>query len=73
MVSNIAARNIYLILAISSFCGLIYSTIEVILGDGRWITLCPIAMSTALFLRFYLSYRKQVKRGNLYGKVRSFG
>ena len=72
MVSNIANRNISLMFAIASFCGLIYCIYATIYEGTRWTNLCPIITSTAIFTKFYLSYRKQVKKGNIYGKVNLF-
>lgn len=72
MTSNIANRNVSLILAVSSLCGLIYCIIEAANGHTRWINLSSIATSTAIFAKLYLSYRKQVKAGNIYGKVNPF-
>lgn len=72
MASNIANRNISLILAISSLAGLIYCVIATVKEGGKWTSLCPIIVAAALFLRFYLCYRKEVKKGNIYGKVDPF-
>ncbi len=71
-VSNVANRNVCLILAISFFVGLVYCVYAVSHKEATWISLCPIATSTAIFIRLYLVYRKQVKIGNMYGKVHLF-
>lgn len=72
MVSNIANRNISLILAVSSFAGLIFCIYSTIIKEARWIELCSIATSTAVFAKLYLCYRREVKNGNIYGKVKPF-
>lgn len=72
MISNIAHRNVSLMFAIALFCGLIYCVYDTICKGTSWIGLCPIITSTAIFIKFYLSYRKQVKKGNIYGKVNPF-
>ena len=72
MINNITNRNISFILAVSFFSGLIYCIYHTIVTDGNWIELSTIAMSTAIFTKFYFSYRKAVKRGNIYGKVNPF-
>lgn len=72
MISNIANRNISLILAIALFCGLVYCIIGMINKDGEWTSLSSIVLSTAIFTKLYLSYRKAVRDGNLYGKVNPF-
>lgn len=72
MKSNIANRNISLILAVASFCGLVYIAIAYFKGDVKLIPLCSITISTCAFLKMYLAYRKAVKNGNIYGKVTPF-
>ncbi len=71
-VSNVVNRNVCLILAISFFVGLIYCVYAVLYKEATWISLYSIATSTAIFIRLYLVYRKQVKNGNMYGKVNLF-
>ena len=72
MVSNIANRNVSLIFAMSSFVGLLYCIYSVIFHGSKWIGLCPIVISTCIFTKFYLTYRREIKRGNIYGKVNPF-
>lgn len=72
MVSNIANRNVSLILAVSSFVGLLYCLYSVIYHGSKWTDICPIVISTGIFTKLYLIYRREVKRGNLYGKVNPF-
>lgn len=72
MVSNIANRNVSLILAVASFAGLIYCICSALKGDERLIELCSIVTSTGVFTKMYLRYRKAVKQGNLYGRVNLF-
>lgn len=69
MISNIANRNVSLILFIGCLAGLIYCTTDVIHNGKSWIGLTAIILPTALFLKFYLTYSKAVKKGNMYGKV----
>lgn len=72
MVSNIANRNISLILAVSSCAGLVFCIYSTIIKGTRWTELCSIATSTAIFAKLYLCYRREVKNGNIYGKVNPF-
>ncbi len=71
-VSNIASRNVFLMLASASFAGMVYCIYDTVKEGRSWIGLCPIITATALLFRYYLSYRKAVKSGNLYGKVSPF-
>lgn len=72
MISNKTKRNVCLMFAIALLCGLIYCTYDAIRQDTSWISLTTILTSTAIFFKFYLSYRKAVKQGNIYGKVNPF-
>lgn len=64
MISNTTNRNIYLMLFVASLAGLIYCVYNTIATNGTWITLLPILAVTIMFLRLYLIYRREVKRGN---------
>lgn len=72
MVSNIANRNISLIFAVSSFMGAVYCIYTTIHEGSKWTLLCQIVISASIFTKFYLTYRKEVKKGNIYGKVNPF-
>lgn len=72
MTSNIANRNVSLIMAIGSFAGLLFCVYSVIAGEAKWTELCSIATSTAVFLKLYLTYRREVKNGNLHGRINPF-
>lgn len=72
MISNITHRNVSLILALSSLAGVLYCVYSTIYKGTEWILICPIIMSTAIFTKFYISYRKEIKKGNIYGRVKRF-
>ncbi|GEM_PF-3326689 len=61
MVSNIANRNVCLILAVSFFAGLVCCVYSAVVGEVKWIPLCSIASSDALFIKLYFTYRKKVR------------
>ncbi len=69
MVSNKVKRNIWLTLAIISLIVIVDRTIRLIDGSIEWWCLVSAVIITVLCTRFYLSYRRQVKDGNLFGKV----
>ncbi len=72
MISNITNRNISMILAVSSFAGLLYCIYSTIYKSTNWSLLCPIVIAIVIFTKFYLTYRKEVKKGNIYGSVNPF-
>jgi hypothetical protein len=69
MVSNKVKRNVWLVLAILSFAGIIDRAIRVADGSIEWWNLCSSIVITAFCVKFYLCYRRQVRKGNLFGKV----
>lgn len=69
MVSNKVRRNIWLVLSFLSAGCVIDRGIRVASGELEWWNLVSVIVILALCIKFYLCYRKQVKRGNLYGKV----
>lgn len=72
MLSNKVKRNIWLILAILSVGCIIDRAIRAIYGSIEWWNLVATIVITAFCTKFYLCYRKQVKRGNLFGRVNFF-
>lgn len=72
MLSNKVKRNIWLTLAILSVGCIIDRVIRVIDGSVEWWNLITAVLITAFCTRFYLCYRKQVKRGNIFGSVKLF-
>lgn len=72
MLSNKVKRNIWLTLAILSVGCIIDRVLRVIDGSVEWWNLITAVLITAFCTRFYLCYRKQVKRGNLFGSVKLF-
>lgn len=72
MFSNKVKRNIWLTLAILSVGCIIDRAIRVIDGSIEWWNLVATIVITAFCTKFYLCYRKQVKRGNLFGRVYFF-
>lgn len=72
MLSNKVKRNIWLTLAILSVGCIIDRAIRVIDGSVEWWNLVATIVITAFCTKFYLCYRTQVKRGNLFGPVKVF-
>lgn len=72
MLSNKVKRNIWLTLAIMSVGCIIDRAIRVIDGSVEWWNLVSAIVITALCAKFYFCYRKQVKHGNLFGRVKVF-
>lgn len=72
MLSNEVKRNIWLTFAILSVGCIIDRAIRVIDGTVEWWNLVATIVITAFCTKFYLCYRKQVKRGNLFGRVTFF-
>lgn len=72
MINNKVKRNIWLTLAILSVGCVIDRMIRVIDGSVEWWNLVTAIVITAFCTRFYLCYRKKVKRGNLSGRVMVF-
>ena len=72
MLSNKVKRNFWLILAILSVGCIIDRAIRVIDGSIEWWNLVATIVITAFCTKFYLCYRKPVKRGNFFGRVKVF-
>lgn len=72
MLSNKVKRNIWLTLAILSVGCIIDRTVRVINGSVEWWSLVMAIVITAFCTKFYVCYRRQVKRGNLFGRVKEF-
>ena len=72
MLSNRVKRNIWLTLAFLSGLAIIDRTIRIVMGALEWWQLVSVIIITAFCIKFYLCYRRQVQRGNLYGRVKIF-
>lgn len=72
MLSNRVKRNIWLTLTIMSGLTVIDRAVRVATGSGEWWNLLSAIVIIALCTKFYICYRKQVKRGNLFGRVKVF-
>lgn len=72
MISNKTKRNIWFVLGILSLASTIDRTIRLVDGETEWWKVCSAAVITACCVKLYLSYRKEVKNGNLSGKVNPF-
>ncbi|NPD81049.1 hypothetical protein HPS57_03540 [Prevotella sp. PINT] len=68
MLSNRVTRNIWLVLSITSAYPVIGRAIGIANGSGEWLMLCSAIIICAACIRFYLYYRRQVKKGILFGK-----
>lgn len=72
MISNKVKRNIWLALTIMSGLTVIDRAVRIVDGSVEWWNLLSAIIITALCAKFYICYRKQVKRGNLFGRVKIF-
>lgn len=72
MASNKIKRNIWLTLTILSTAAAVDRIIRVIDGTIEWWQLISAGLITCFCLKFYLCYRRQVKSGNLYGRIKGF-
>ena len=72
MISNKVKRNIWLTLTIMSGLCVPDRAARVINGSMEWWKPFSAAIIACLCYRFYSAYRKQVKRGNLFGKIKVF-
>lgn len=72
MLSNRVKRNIWLALTILSGIAVIDRAVRFATGSDEWWNLLSAIVITALCTKFYTCYRKQVKRGNLFGRVNVF-
>lgn len=68
--NNRVRRNIWLIFAILSFGAVVNRAIRVADGSVEWWSLVCSILITVFCVKFYLCYRAQVKKGNIYGRVR---
>lgn len=72
MISNKVKRNVWLTLAIMSTACIADRAIRVAGGSLEWWNLVAVIIITALCTKFYLCYRRQVREGNLFGRVGLF-
>lgn len=72
MLGNRVKRNIWLTLTIMSGLTVIDRAVRIVDGSVEWWNLLSSIIITALCAKFYMCYRKQVKRGNLFGRVKIF-
>ena len=72
MTSNKVKRNIWFALTIMSGLTVIDQAVRIVDGSVEWRNLLSSIIITALCAKFYMCYRKQVKRGNLFGRVKIF-
>ena len=72
MLSNRVKRNIWLTLTIMSGLTVIDRAVRIVDGSVEWWGLLSSIIVTALCAKLYMCYRKQVKRGDLFGQVKIF-
>lgn len=72
MISNKVKRNVWLTLAIMSTACIADRAIRVADGSLEWWNLVIAVIITALCTKFYLCYRRQVREGNIFGRVDVF-
>lgn len=72
MIRNKTKRNIWFVLSIFSLAATIDRTIRLADGKIEWWEVCSAAVIAVCCVKCHLSYRKEVKNGNLTGKVNPF-
>lgn len=72
MISNKVKRNVWLTLAIMSTACIADRAIGVADGSLEWWNLVTTIIITGLCTKFYLCYRRQVRKGNIFGRVDVF-
>ncbi len=72
MLSNRVKRNIWFALTIMSGLTVIDRVVRIVDGSVEWWNLLSSIIITALCAKYYMCYRKQVKRVNLFGRVKIF-
>lgn len=72
MLSNRVIRNIWLILAILSVGAIADRTIGMIDGSKEWWQVVSSIIITAVCIKCFISYRNEVRKGNLFGRVNVF-
>lgn len=70
MISNKVKRNLWLALAVMSLAGVVDRAIRVADGSLEWWNLLTAVCITGFCTKFYFCYRREVRNGNLFGKVR---
>lgn len=72
MISNRVKRNIFLTLAVMSASTVIDRAIRLAMGLVEWWMLVSAIAITAVLAKCYFSFRREVRRGNLFGHVNIF-
>lgn len=71
MVSNKVKRNIFLTLSVIGTGILAARIFDFATGAAEWWQPAVSAIILACCIKFYLNYRKAVKKGILFGKIRN--
>lgn len=72
MINNKVKRNVWLTLAIMSTACIADRAIRVADGSLELWNLVTTIIITGLCTKFYLCYRRQVRKGNIFGRVDVF-
>lgn len=72
MLSNKTKRNVWLTLTLLSAVAIADRAFRVAVGEIEWWQLISTIIIACFCLKFYICYRRQVKRGIIFGKVRPF-
>lgn len=67
MISNRVKRNIWCTLTVLSIFAVVDRIIRVADGSIEWWNVITAVVMTALAARFYWIFRREVRRGNLFG------
>lgn len=69
MISNKVKRNIWLTLGVVSLVCVMAVAVKVYEGTSEWWQLLCSAVICGVIFRLFWIYRKQVKAGNIFGRV----
>lgn len=70
MLGNKVKRNIWLTLFVFALVAVVDRAVRVADGRLEWWNLISVFVIAAFCGKFYLCYRRQVRKGNLFGRVK---
>ncbi len=72
MISNKTKKNISLILVVLNTLLAVEHAIGVADGYAEWWQLASVAALTAVSVKMFICHRREVRKGNLFGRTRLF-
>lgn len=70
--NNRIRRNIWLILTVLSCAIFVDRCMRIGYGEIEWWQIIPVIIMLGFCNKFYQCYKRQVKKGNIYGRVKVF-